>query len=32
VRGTLYVDDFAASMRFLTGSRLMVLPHSYRIG
>jgi hypothetical protein len=26
VRGTLYVDDFAASMRFLSGSQLIALP------
>ena len=32
VRGTLYVGDFAASMRFLSGSQLIALPYSYRIG
>jgi hypothetical protein len=32
VRGTLYVDDFAASMQFLSGSQLIASPYSYRIG
>jgi len=32
VRGTPHADDFAASMRFLSGSQLMALPYSYRIG
>jgi len=32
VRGTLYVDDFADSTQFLSGSQLIALPYSYRIG
>jgi hypothetical protein len=32
VRGTLYVDDFTDSTQFLSGSQLMALPYSYRIG
>jgi hypothetical protein len=32
VRGTLYADDVAASMPFLSGSQLIALPYSYQIG
>jgi hypothetical protein len=32
VRGTLYVDDFAESPQFVSGSQLMALPYSYTIG
>jgi hypothetical protein len=32
VRGTLFVDDFAESLRFLAGSALVALPYAYTVG
>jgi hypothetical protein len=32
VRGILYVDDFADSLQFLSGSQLVAIPYEYRIG
>ena len=32
VRGMLYVDDFAESLQFLSGSQLEALPYAYRVG
>jgi hypothetical protein len=31
VRGTLYIDDFADSLQFLSGSQLLALPYVYTI-
>ena len=31
VRGMLYVDDFADSLQFLSGSQLVALPYAYRV-
>jgi hypothetical protein len=31
VRGMLYIDDFADSLRFLSGSQIVALPYSYTI-
>jgi Subtilase family len=32
VRGTLYIDDFADSLQFLSGSQLVAIPYAYTIG
>jgi Subtilase family len=32
VRGVLYVDDFADSLQFLSGSQLVSIPYAYTIG
>jgi hypothetical protein len=32
VRGTLYIDDFVDSLQFLSGSQLVALPYSYKVG
>ncbi|HEY0934317.1 MAG TPA: S8 family serine peptidase [Trebonia sp.] len=32
VRGMLYIDDFADSLQFLSGSQLVALPYSYKVG
>jgi hypothetical protein len=32
VRGMLYIDDFADSLQFLSGSQLVALPYAYTIG
>jgi hypothetical protein len=31
VRGMLYIDDFADSLQFLSGSQLVALPYAYRV-
>ena len=31
VRGMLYIDDFADSLQFLSGSQIVALPYSYTI-
>jgi hypothetical protein len=31
VSGTLYVDDFADSLSFLSGSEIAALPYQYRV-
>jgi hypothetical protein len=31
VRGTLYIDEFADSMQFLSGSQLAALPYAYTV-
>jgi hypothetical protein len=32
VRGILYIDDFVDSLQFLSGSQLVALPYSYKVG
>jgi hypothetical protein len=32
VKGILYVDDFADSLQFLSGSQLVAIPYEYTIG
>jgi hypothetical protein len=32
VQGMLYIDDFADSLQFLSGSQLVALPYQYKIG
>jgi hypothetical protein len=32
VKGLLYIDDFADSLQFLSGSQLVALPYQYKIG
>jgi hypothetical protein len=32
VRGTLYLDDFADSLQFLSGSQLAAIPYAYTVG
>jgi hypothetical protein len=32
VRGMLYVDDFADSLQFLSGSQIVAIPYSYTVG
>jgi hypothetical protein len=32
VRGRLYIDDFADSLQFLSGSQLAALPYAYTVG
>jgi hypothetical protein len=32
VRGILYIDDFADSPQFLSGSQLAALPYAYTVG
>jgi hypothetical protein len=31
VRGLLYIDDFAESLRFISGSQLVTLHYAYRV-
>jgi hypothetical protein len=32
VHGVLYIDDFVDSLQFLSGSQLVALPYSYKVG
>jgi hypothetical protein len=32
VRGMLYIDDFADSLQFLSGSQIVALPYAYTVG